>query len=1208
MSIVFNHALCISSTSDIPYGQRRQQKKHQQEQQSQSPTMPREKHMQRCQICFLLDRFVSVGRSSRLSGRSIGLVMLLLLLSRVSSLVPNVGDSSKALTSLTYREVSAESSLLLICTLLDGKVVSLASESGDVVSFFDTGRDLVSTRTNERVVPDLTGRLYWKRTMQRIPVTMDDILQAPLQTCVGDDDNEEEEEEESDHNNMPEGDTEINPKKNNSNQCGIVTGSKLTSFYGMDSHSGSLVWTSHATTTPESSSSGSIVVLQRDDYVVQQISTDTGRQIWNVTLGRFSALEFSPPPRSDVAFLLDGIQEENLHCNVDDNRYDESDPPDSFLPLISFDDTGRILTIFDAETRNIRWRRELPQVIAGVYGLQEGTWIPLEELQEEIQYDTESDVTPLLLPSTNTRDEIYQLLLHQQRQLTPTFQVDSSLVMYQPPRTLSSTQPRTPDFVKSYTEKDPDSFYPHSVYPVDSPPQLVYPVHAPAIQPTGGLFLSWPVLGAIVVTAIVGASGFFWMYFQNKSLQQASTPVTSHRQTPHDSPPPLNLDRHHSVPLDGSHAHFNVKRSMSLPAFREQNSKPEKDVMDNDENNSLFSLNVEHSLSHKSLSPPLTNLSTSHEFTNSSPTLNAEPSTLEGIPLVRYSRYRSEFQELGSLGRGGFGSVFECKNLLDGRKYAIKKVAIQLFDDPQQTRDRLQRVLREVKILAFLDHPNIVRYYTAWMEVEEGSGESQGSSNMGYDDNASSSRFLSKCYSSSLLTDNQVHERISALGKPKGKKSPSSNPLGWNTFLQDVSEFSLERRNSVESLTEYGFQFERNDVSANDVRDFSEASSLKDMKPDVYTLRKTVQFESRNSDSNSTWSSVENSQKNLEKDEPDISVKAKQPKLRHILYIQMQLCGQKTLANFLSNSNARKIPDGDEMDIHYALKLFHNVAKGVKYVHSQGLIHRDLKPNNCFLDDSGIVKVGDFGLSRETNQDETEFGDDFGHSHDPGGDENTAGVGTRAYASPEQLNGSDYDNSTDIFSLGFILFELTFQMSTGMERHIMFSRLREGVLPEDWVRNVRGSFPALPTLLSAMVSPKPSHRPSADEIVRTLDKLLGEFTVQSLDQNLQNHSSTLLLRVEAEPKEGVLNQTIQIIKDLAPNARIEQYGLRSNDSSTIIEFALSGTNQVGLGIVLDAMKKYPDIIKGCRQVYDKNTRHRSLSIAESSREGEGTTG
>ena len=153
----------------------------------------------------------------------------------------------------------------------------------------------------------------------------------------------------------------------------------------------------------------------------------------------------------------------------------------------------------------------------------------------------------------------------------------------------------------------------------------------------------------------------------------------------------------------------------------------------------------------------------------------------------------------------------------------------------------------------------------------------------------------------------------------------------------------------------------------------------------------------------------------------------------------MQFCSQKTLADFLSNEKARKGPSGSSIgnvDIPYALSLFLQTCQGVKHVHSQGLIHRDLKPNNIFIDDTGAVKVGDFGLSRESS-DSSENGIEgelsvvaesttLCYNADI-----TAGVGTRSYASPEQMKGgTDYDSSTDIYSLGIILFELCYPMYT----------------------------------------------------------------------------------------------------------------------------------------------------------------------------------
>lgn len=76
--------------------------------------------------------------------------------------------------------------------------------------------------------------------------------------------------------------------------------------------------------------------------------------------------------------------------------------------------------------------------------------------------------------------------------------------------------------------------------------------------------------------------------------------------------------------------------------------------------------------------------------------------------LVTNRRLRTEFVEGKKLGRGGFGTVFKCRNRLDGHDYAIKK--IRLSSDPRW-QPQLAKVLREVKIMSLLDHPNIVRYY-----------------------------------------------------------------------------------------------------------------------------------------------------------------------------------------------------------------------------------------------------------------------------------------------------------------------------------------------------------------------------------------------------------------------------------------------------------------------------------------------------------------
>jgi translation initiation factor 2-alpha kinase 4 len=78
-----------------------------------------------------------------------------------------------------------------------------------------------------------------------------------------------------------------------------------------------------------------------------------------------------------------------------------------------------------------------------------------------------------------------------------------------------------------------------------------------------------------------------------------------------------------------------------------------------------------------------------------------------------HSRYANDFVEAGRLGKGGFGEVVKARNKLDHRVYAVKKIT-------QTSRGSLTDVLSEIILLSRLNHPYVVRYYTAWMEEDFG--------------------------------------------------------------------------------------------------------------------------------------------------------------------------------------------------------------------------------------------------------------------------------------------------------------------------------------------------------------------------------------------------------------------------------------------------------------------------------------------------------
>ena len=83
------------------------------------------------------------------------------------------------------------------------------------------------------------------------------------------------------------------------------------------------------------------------------------------------------------------------------------------------------------------------------------------------------------------------------------------------------------------------------------------------------------------------------------------------------------------------------------------------------------------------------------------------------------------------------------------------------------------------------------------------------------------------------------------------------------------------------------------------------------------------------------------------------------------------------------------------------LGWFVELCRAVEFIHHSGYLHRDVKPKNVFFDQSGKIKLGDFGLVSEK----------------PDGTQTTT-VGTRLYVSPEQLSQRKYSKKTDVFPLG----------------------------------------------------------------------------------------------------------------------------------------------------------------------------------------------
>ena len=93
------------------------------------------------------------------------------------------------------------------------------------------------------------------------------------------------------------------------------------------------------------------------------------------------------------------------------------------------------------------------------------------------------------------------------------------------------------------------------------------------------------------------------------------------------------------------------------------------------------------------------------------------------------------------------------------------------------------------------------------------------------------------------------------------------------------------------------------------------------------------------------------------------------------------------------------------------LELGLEVGRALAFAHAQGLVHRDVKPQNVLLNEEGLAKVTDFGIVRSLDAvgGQTETGTVLGTSH---------------YIAPEQARGERVDAHTDVYSFGVVLYEL----------------------------------------------------------------------------------------------------------------------------------------------------------------------------------------
>lgn len=196
------------------------------------------------------------------------------------------------------------------------------------------------------------------------------------------------------------------------------------------------------------------------------------------------------------------------------------------------------------------------------------------------------------------------------------------------------------------------------------------------------------------------------------------------------------------------------------------------------------------------------------------------------------------------------------------------------------------------------------------------------------------------------------------------------------------------------------------------------------------------------------------------------------------LYIVLEYANRGDLHSELQNRKRLGKHFGNEE----VWDILAQVLLGLRHIHARGIVHRDLKTMNLLLNDKGVIKLGDFGVSRQMSEHTMQLQSFYG---------------TPLYLSPELIEGRPYTQSTDLWSMGVVLYEL-------LSLELPF----KGNNLQDIVSQVlTGRYAPLPAFrgqelseaVQSLLTRDMRQRPSAEQLLRRLEKL-GKIRRQKIEE------------------------------------------------------------------------------------------------------------
>jgi NIMA (never in mitosis gene a)-related kinase len=303
-------------------------------------------------------------------------------------------------------------------------------------------------------------------------------------------------------------------------------------------------------------------------------------------------------------------------------------------------------------------------------------------------------------------------------------------------------------------------------------------------------------------------------------------------------------------------------------------------------------------------------------------------------------------------------------------------------------------------------------------------------------------------------------------------------------------------------------------------------------------------------------------------------------KVRAKIYIVMEYCENGDMKQLLRK--CRK--DKDHISEEVIWKVFMQIVLALYECHHRKegkIIHRDLKPGNVFFDAKNNVKLGDFGLARVLDK-----GSQYAYSH----------VGTPYYMSPEQINDSKYNEKTDIWSAGCVLYEMA-ALRPPFEAENQFS-LATKIRAGNFNKLSEKYSEELSRVIRWMLSIRPEERPSIDNLLN-----VPQISLRIREKRFRENQKVL-----QKKKEEYEKKELQVIARESALKKLEDVIKSKKEQLKVIEkrinelkLNISKTSHMKSSISSSDLEslpnqKYSTVSEGVKQIFSDNKKHSIESI------------